>query len=190
MRDDITHDELVQVGERWLRNNKSCGVVLPEVYVKTLPEEPDVIGWCRRGKRSILIECKASRGDFLSDMNKSHRHTGDNMGNHRYYLVPKNLISKDEVPKGWGLLYYNGWGISVIKKPTGRSLSEKGMKYESIMLYSELRRFHMLLQNDNLNNSKNGRRVKALFEAYGMSTSEITSDDSDELTGQLKLDFS
>lgn len=184
----ITHKELVRIGDRWLRNQKRCGVVLPEVSVRGLPEEPDVIGWRKRGTKTILIECKASRSDFLSDKNKDHRHTGDAMGNWRYYLVPKDLVSRDEVPKGWGLLYFNGWGVKEVKRPSGRQLTPVGTKYESLMLYSELRRFHILLSGDRLNSSRNAKRAKALLEVYGMSTSDIPEYAADH-GQQLSLDF-
>lgn len=184
----ISHDELVRVGDRWLRNQKRCGVVFPEVSARVLREEPDVIGWKKYGKSSILIECKASRPDFLSDKKKLHRDSDKSMGNIRYYLTPKGLVKREEVPPYWGLLYYDGRGIKEVKRPTNIRLSYDALFNEKLLMYSELRRFHILLSSNELNNSRNGRRVRALLEAYDLSTAEIPEYEAD-YGQQLEIPF-
>ncbi len=66
------HAELCVRGERWLRT-RGCRVVLRDPFKAAVytGECPDVIGW--RDGHSILIECKASRADFLADKGKRFR---------------------------------------------------------------------------------------------------------------------
>ena len=97
----ITHDDLVESAARWLR--KENYIVITEMS-DGVSEKPDAIGW-RAGSETTLIECKVSRSDFLADKKKySRQRLG--MGDLRYYLTPKGLISTDELPHMWGLLEY------------------------------------------------------------------------------------
>ena len=67
-------------------------------------ETPDVIGWKGRC-RSVLIECKVSRADFLADREKPFRKDPSlGMGCERFYLTPAGLIRPAELPGKWGLL--------------------------------------------------------------------------------------
>lgn len=96
----MTHKELVDIAYRWLVKNGGVGVVFKEL--KSLDREiPDVIGF--DSWKSILIEVKVSRSDFLSDQKKPHRVKG--MGNWRFYCCPKGMIKVSELPKKWGLIY-------------------------------------------------------------------------------------
>lgn len=63
---------------------------------------------------SIVVEAKISRADFLADRAKSFRlapHTG--IGEYRYFITPEGLVQTDELPDKWGLIEYNGRGLSV-----------------------------------------------------------------------------
>lgn len=67
----MTHAELVSRAARWLKS-QGCGtIVATKLYVPGF-EEPDAIGWWSHG-RSLLVECKASRADFLRDAGKPFR---------------------------------------------------------------------------------------------------------------------
>ncbi len=117
----------------WLENTAGAKVVLTEFVGgavggsrRSNREIPDAIGWLRSGV-SLLIECKASRGDFLSDAVKPSRRSGkvgvpgspaptapepeikpprktEGLGAYRFYLAPSGLLAPDEIPEGWGLL--------------------------------------------------------------------------------------
>ena len=51
-------------------------------------EMPDAIGW-KRASRSVLVECKISRADFLADRDKPFRQKSDlGLGCERFYLTP------------------------------------------------------------------------------------------------------
>lgn len=96
----VTHKECVEAAARYIA--KRYPVTLPEFYTHNA-ELPDVFAY---RENSIVVECKVSRGDFLADGKKPFRvNPEDGMGDYRYYCCPKGLISKDELPTGWGLLY-------------------------------------------------------------------------------------
>ena len=104
----MTHGELVERAEKWLRNTFHCRVVMSEHVAYTrYGEIPDVIGWVN-GK-SILVECKTSRADFLRDKAKPFRDENAlALGAWRFYLTPPGIITASEVPEGWGLYEVHG----------------------------------------------------------------------------------
>jgi len=97
---EISHKELVDKAFHYLR--LSYTVVFRE-RVDSTSENPDAIGF-KRGF-SCLIECKASRADFLLDKEKLFRkRPQDGMGYERYFMAPIGLLEPSEMPDGWGLL--------------------------------------------------------------------------------------
>jgi len=66
------------------------------------------VGDIRGVRRCAVFESKVSRSDFKADINKRHRGLENNSGWHatseHWYVTPAGLVSKDEVPEGWGLL--------------------------------------------------------------------------------------
>lgn len=128
-----THDELVKKASKWLRSQK-CVVIITEMASQF--QEPDAIGWGHRC--SILVECKASRSDFLKDKNKRHIRTGGGMGDYRYYLAPKGIIGISDLPLRWGLLEPCGGGLKIIKKAEYQR--EKSYTQEIGLLVSGFRR--------------------------------------------------
>jgi hypothetical protein len=134
----MEHNELVERAVRWLKTSSkgrsACGVVVPEL-VSYCGEQPDAIGW-NGGGRSTVIECKASRADFLADKKKPSRIYG--AGVFRYYLCPVGLIAASEVPESWGLLYCHPNRISVEQQATPNM--SRNLSAELSMMYSLLRR--------------------------------------------------
>jgi hypothetical protein len=142
----MTHAQLVRLGEEWLRCRYRCGIVLSEQSCAS-GETPDVIGW--KGKcRSVLVECKISRADFLADREKSfRRNPADGMGCERFYLTPHGLIDKAELPKSWGLLECKGRRILVAQKPARQSQrSPEGFLWEMNLLLASLRRVEVRIE--------------------------------------------
>lgn len=101
----ITHAQLVERAARWLANTRQCPIVITEMG--TSFEIPDAIGW-NTGGGSTLIECKTSKSDFKADQWKPGRRNPAHFGmcNHRYYLVPPDLIDYviANLPEQWGAL--------------------------------------------------------------------------------------
>jgi len=151
----MNHKDLVKIAHNWVLKNASCGIAFKEL--KTITSEiPDVIGF-GSWTHSVIVECKASRSDVLADKNKPFRKdpkTG--MGTHRYYICPKGLIKKEELPYGWGLIYVSDKGkATLFHKPLETLTSAGGIEYkrlikhpknieaEHCLLYSALRRLHL-----------------------------------------------
>jgi len=146
--DTTTHKELVQVAVSWLRNIMRCGVVFKE-FKTAISEIPDAFGL--KSDYSILIECKASRADFLSDRSKVFRQLPDRgVGDFRLYLCNTGIIKPEDLPDKWGLLYYDQIRNKVdrIKTPKGNAWLhsgelfrfDKNKRAEYRYMYSALRR--------------------------------------------------
>lgn len=140
----VTHAELVARAERWLRNTKKCGVVFAERRGGTGHEIPDAIGW-RVGVWSILVECKASRADFLRDAKKLFRRNPEmGMGQFRFYMTPPGLVlTSDELPKGWGLVEVHDRTVKVIVESTHNGLDIERCRWELAFLVSAMRRVQL-----------------------------------------------
>lgn len=112
-----THKELSQLAIAWLKRPHSkgghgCHLALAECRSGYEGEIPDAIGWRYCGDHkdgSVVVECKTSRADFLSDRKKSHRNVGG-LGNWRYFFTPEGLIKPDDLPEKWGLVEVNQRG--------------------------------------------------------------------------------
>jgi len=137
----MTHKELVARVSKWLRNTKRCPVVFQDLYTYA-GERPDVIGFFSDGT-SLLIECKISRSDFISDIKKPHRAFDENgMGDTRYYATPHGVLrSEEEIPNGWGLIIVREYSITITKHPTQRESVNK--RSEVLMLSSAIRRLQL-----------------------------------------------
>jgi hypothetical protein len=114
---NMTHRELCIRAATYLRNQgiqpfHRCQYAVVEL--ERVGECPDAFGW--GGSTTQLIEVKISRSDFLSDKKKLWRKQPEyGLGRFRSYLCPEGLISPDELPQNWGLLYMNGKKITRIQ---------------------------------------------------------------------------
>lgn len=141
----MTHAQLVNLAVDWLRRYR-CGVVLSEQACVS-GEMPDAIGW--KGKcRSVVVECKVSRADFLADRLKPFRQNAEvALGCERFYLAPAGLIAPEELPRGWGLLEWAGRKLEMRVKPLRRDLrSPAGMELEMNLLLASLRRVEIRIE--------------------------------------------
>lgn len=115
---DLNHSALCALAVKWLKrpnsaNGHGCHVAVSECRSGWSGEVPDAIGFRQSGHDlsdgSVVVEVKVTRGDFLADRKKPHRSSGG-LGNWRYYLCPEGLITPEELPPGWGLLWVNARG--------------------------------------------------------------------------------
>ena len=118
----VSHAELVQRAVLWLAGTMRCGIVLTE-FASAEPETPDALGFTRGGD-SILVECKASRADFLRDSRKPSRAYGaQGLGRLRYYLCAPGVIrfgtGELDLTEGWGLATV-GARVRVVVHPVPR----------------------------------------------------------------------
>jgi hypothetical protein len=136
----VTHAELCQRAAKWLKrqshweehHKSGCGVVVTETS-PGLGERPDAIGFT--SNNSYLVEAKTSRADFRADFKKPWREFPETgMGCYRFFICVPDLISVEELPDGWGLLYCHPHKIEIIKG------SERFDCKDHSMLYSLIRR--------------------------------------------------
>ena len=122
-----------------------CGVVLSEQACVSR-EMPDAIGW-KKACHSVLVECKASRADFMADREKPFRQRPEmGVGSERYYLAPRQLIRIEEIPAGWGLLEVCGRNIERVKSSAKNLRSEMGFRCEMNLLLASLRRVEVRIE--------------------------------------------
>lgn len=138
---ELTHRKLCEIGANYLKNAIPhyirCNYVVTE-FTSLCSESPDIYGY-RGGYHTLLVEVKVSRSDFFADKKKRHRQPGSGIGSSRYYLCPTNLISVDELPPGWGLLYCNNEGkITLVKQ--SEHFDQRDYTDEMSVMYSIIRR--------------------------------------------------
>jgi hypothetical protein len=152
----MTHADLVHAAYRWLLGPAGCGFAFRElVAINGTGEIPDVLGYKDGGKHTIIVECKTSRPDFLSDRKKRHRR-GDPaclpMGRYRFYATPKGMLSVEELPERWGLIEANERSVMKLRHNPynmmggnwwSNGFEEHNIEAERAMMYSALRRLHM-----------------------------------------------
>jgi hypothetical protein len=144
--DNKAHARLVEHAVRWLRTHYRCGVILSEQYCAT-GEVPDVIGW-KGFCRSVLIECKVSRADFLADAGKPfRRNPEEGMGCERFYLAAAGVIRRQQLPRHWGLLELRNREVQLAVKPS--RLDQRGpaaLMKEMNLLLASLRRVELRIE--------------------------------------------
>lgn len=140
------HAQLISRAVEWLRRRYQCGIVLSEQYCAT-GEVPDVIAW-KGFCKSVLVECKVSRTDFLADAAKPFRlKPEEGMGSQRFYMAPAGMIRPVELPKQWGLLELRGREVAMMVKPGRADLrSEAGLMKEMNLLLASLRRVEVRIE--------------------------------------------
>jgi hypothetical protein len=102
------HDLLVRKAAKWCIRARRCTFVLLEPWHQQT-EQPDVLGWQMRGW-SVLVECKATRADFLRDRYRPCRMLcrdgwARGLGQERWYATGPGVVrSPSELPDRWGLI--------------------------------------------------------------------------------------
>lgn len=140
----MTHSQLVEKAVRWLRHYR-CGVVLSEQACVN-GEMPDAIGW-KRACHSVLVECKVTRADFLADRAKPFRLKPEQgVGSERFYLTSSNLVRREELPAGWGLLEARGRGVQMVHPSFKNLRTAAGFRCEMNLLLASLRRVEVRIE--------------------------------------------
>jgi len=173
---DFTHASLTEIAVKWLRRSHSqkgpgCHIAISEARSGWSGEIPDAIGWRSAGHNdgSVVVEVKVSRSDFLADKKKNHRNGSEaGLGNWRYYMCPEGLISADETPEGWGLLWVNSRGH--VKPQLGAVTIQNYLKREEMIQAMRLESDHnrecfilVKLLNRVGNPEELNKKVRALY---------------------------
>ena len=134
----MTHTELVARALRWVRVTLKYSVTIGEGVAVGI-EWPDVLGFRWLGADTILVECKASRADFLRDAEKPFRRNPSlGMGRQRIYVAPPDMLTPEEMPQGWGLAVPTARGMRVLRKPT--PFEERATRHETAVLHTLVQR--------------------------------------------------
>ncbi|HXP46253.1 MAG TPA: hypothetical protein VN810_03190 [Terriglobales bacterium] len=141
----MTHAQLVSKAVEWLRQY-GCGIVLAEQACAS-GEVPDAIGW-KGACRSVVVECKLSRSDFLADRAKPFRQNSElGLGCERWYLTPAGLLSAEDLPRSWGLLESKAGKLHVaVKASRHNQRTPAGLLYEMNLLLVSLRRVEVRIE--------------------------------------------
>jgi hypothetical protein len=141
----MTHNQLVSKAVEWLRRY-GCGIVLSEQACVS-GEMPDAIGW-KGACRSVVVECKLSRADFLADRAKPFRQNPElGLGCERWYLTPARMLSAGDLPRYWGLLESGGGKLHVSVPASPRNQrTPTGLLYEMNLLLASLRRVEVRIE--------------------------------------------
>ena len=139
----MTHKDLVKKAQQWLSGTMGCTVVMSDLRTQNT-ETPDGLGFKGTGGFSILVECKVSRAAFNADHKKIFRRNPYmGMGNLRYFMVPKGLVTPEEIPAPWGLVeVYPGMKRSKIILEA-RPVEEVNKGSEVTVLVSAIRRLEL-----------------------------------------------
>jgi len=141
----VIHAQLVAKAVQWLRRY-GCGIVLSEQACVS-GEMPDAIGW-KGACRSVVVECKLSRSDFLADRAKPFRQNPElGLGCERWYLTPAGMLSAADLPPHWGLLESRAAKLHVVVKAGRRDQrTSTGLLYEMNLLLASLRRVEVRIE--------------------------------------------
>jgi hypothetical protein len=135
----LSHADLVERARRWLVTTRRCEVVITEMS-SGAGSTPDALGW--HGRRSILVEAKASYSDWRRDGHKPSRRAGREVGVERWYVVSealgKRLAAEDL--GGWGLLVVADRRGSAARRLRPSTEFKSDAYQEIAMLVSALRR--------------------------------------------------
>lgn len=187
----MTHKDLVSAAVNWLETEHKCPLVFPELKVTAQKEIPDVIGFFDDGI-TVVIECKTSKANFTGDKKKPYRkYPEDGLGDYRYFAVTENVrLYQDEIPKNWGLIFFDKHGSSVEIEPERFDKSNK--RSESALLVAAIRlmgvttafyhRVHPFIQigpqlfngkrisRKSRNDIEERKRMTAMYEAWVKKT--------------------
>lgn len=140
-----SHKELVAVAAAQLKRWRCLPICVEMVTQNIYGEIPDAIGWTARA--SILVECKASRSDFLADCKKIFRFDlpEKGMGDFRFYFTnPGVITSETDIPLGWGVYEVIDGKIKFkfgTKYSNAKDIPLRGNKMEEVsLLRSYIRR--------------------------------------------------
>ena len=177
----MTHPGLVELAVKWLRSHYRCGIILSEQACCS-GEIPDVIAWKGRC-RSVVVECKVSRADFLADRNKPWRQNPETaLGCERFYLAPAGLIGTNELPDGWGLLEARGRKVEVtVACSKRRSLrTAEGFMNEMNLLLASLRRVEVRIEPQTITDFLKWENRMARYNGGTMPAGITNPNDSNE----------
>ena len=109
----MTESDIIKKLSQWVDHNK-FPYQLPNSFIYQW--ECDYWAMTANGE-TREFEIKTTRADYFNDAKKD-KHKQCNGANYFYYVVPKGLITKDEVDAKYGLIYiWDTEYVEIVKKP-------------------------------------------------------------------------
>ncbi|ADG71791.1 MULTISPECIES: hypothetical protein [Brachyspira] len=143
----ITHSDLCRLTAKYFLES----IALIEYKCLLVKENPDVLIFDNYSN-TTLYEIKTDVKDFRRDLLKPHRIVykldskmrietfKSSIGTNRYYVCPEGLIKKEDLPIGWGLIWYYDNGNFKIQKKSGAFKIDKGL--ENRLLINTIKRIN------------------------------------------------
>lgn len=156
MAEGEIHKYLKIQGMKFLKT-KCTDLVATEVVYRNMYSIADVAAINLKRKEIRIIECKATRQDFLRDkklldIDKSYyKHC-----HYFYILCPENIINNNDIPKEYGLLWINDKDEIIVKqKPIKYTSRLKTLFNTSLKNISRACTNTLIYYFDNLENKDN-----------------------------------
>ncbi len=152
MAEGDVHKHLKLIGLHFLKQ-KCRHLIANEVKFYNSKSIADVVGINLKRKEVRVIECKSSYSDFKRDKKLFDEKTSYyNHANYSYIMCPANVIPKNEMPHGYGLLYVDEYdNVTTVKNPTKnekpKTRFETTLRRTSLSLTNEL-----LYKSENIEN--------------------------------------
>lgn len=163
------HKHLKLIGMYWIKT-KVTDLVCIEAKYNNIKSIADVCGINLKREEVRIIECKATKEDFLRDkklmdINQSYyKHC-----HYFYILCPENIIQINDIPKEYGLLWANDKDEIIIKKNpikyTGRlkTLFKTSLKNITRAATNTLLYYFSNKENKDLTDGKYNKNAKIKF---------------------------
>lgn len=92
--------------------------------------------WPSKGFRSVAYEVKVDRSDFMRELlDPTKRAFAESCAMECWFATPSGLVTKDEIPEGWGLVTVDKNGdLKTVKMPTQRTPAPWGMPFIATLL--------------------------------------------------------
>lgn len=118
MAEGEVHAHLKTVALKFLKE-KITDLVAVEVPFGNAWSVADAVGINFKREEVRVVECKATKGDFLRDKKLFGNKTSYFYHAHYSYIMcPTDIIQPKEIPYGYGLLYVDEYdNITMVKKP-------------------------------------------------------------------------
>ena len=123
------------------------------------------------GFKPIAYECKVSVSDFRSDITKGKWQSYLKYSSGVVFAVPKGLITKDDVPKGCGLIVRSENGWRMVKGPTLTTISNDLPKEYWIKLVID--GVNRSLRDQRKHQGHEYRARRAISEKYGEELGQV-----------------
>lgn len=153
MAEGEIHKRLKQVALRYLKE-KITDLVCTEVPFGNAYSVADAVGINFKREEVRIIECKATKKDFLRDKKLFGQKTSYFYHAHYAYIMcPTDVIQPEEIPYGYGLLWVDEHdNVTLTKKPFKNTARLKTLFKTTMRKTAKCLTNQLLFKDDNIEN--------------------------------------